>query len=375
LVELVSALVAIDSVNPDLVKGGAGELEIADFVSRWLLDHGFEVYRQSTSARGRDNIIGVLRGSGGGRTLMLNGHMDTVGTAGMDHPLDPRIVEGRLYGRGSLDAKGGLAAFMLAAASVPQRELRGDVLLTAVVDEEFGSIGTEAILREWRADGALVAEPTALDLTTCHKGFVWLEIETEGIAAHGSRPEEGADAIVQMGHVLLGLDELAGRLAAAPGHPLLGHGSVHASLISGGQELSSYPASCRLQLERRTIPGESPDDVLAEIQRLLDEISARHPSFRATARLTFSREPLSESTEADILEELRSAAESMLGHPPDYAGSAGWMDSALISAAGIPVVVFGPAGEGLHSVNEWVDLASAHSCSEIVAATIRRFSG
>ena len=226
---------------------------MAEFCFRWLGDRGCEVVRQPTGRPGRDNVVGIVRGSGGGRALMLNAHMDTVGVAGMECPHDPRVVDGRLYGRGALDTKGGLAAFMLAAASVADAGLRGDVILTAVVDEEFASIGTEASLRDWQTDGALVAEPTALDLATCHKGFVWLEVETEGVAAHGSRPEDGIDAIAKMGPVLAGVDALAARLAGGPRHPLLGTGSIHASLISGGQELSSYPGSCRLALERRTI--------------------------------------------------------------------------------------------------------------------------
>jgi len=302
VVELLSALVSIDSVNPDLVAGGAGEAEMAEFCLGWLGDRGCEVVQQPTGRPGRDNVVGIVRGSGGGRALMLNAHMDTVGVAGMECPRDPRVVDGRLYGRGALDTKGGLAAFMLAAASVADAGLRGDVILTAVVDEEFASIGTEASLRDWRADGALVAEPTALDLATCHKGFVWLEVETEGVAAHGSRPEDGIDAIVKMGPVLAGVDALAARRGwpAGPRHPLLGTGSIHASLISGGQELSSYPGFCRLALERRTIPHEGSDDAMAEIQALLDQIQGGHPSFRATAHVTFARDPLPNADDADI---------------------------------------------------------------------------
>jgi acetylornithine deacetylase len=291
VVELLSGLVAIDSINPDLVPGGAGESELAAFCWDWLIDRGCEVHRQSTGRPGRENVVAVVGGSGGGRALMLNAHMDTVGVSGMDHPHDPQVRDGRLYGRGALDTKGGLAAFMLAVASVVKGGLRGDVILTAVVDEEFASIGTEAVLRDWRADGALVAEPTSLDLATCHKGFVWLEVETTGTAAHGSRPEEGVDAIAKMGSVLAGVDALAARLARGPGHPLLGTGSVHASLISGGQELSSYPARCRLALERRTIPAETSEEALAEIEALLDEIQTADPSFHAHARVTFARAP------------------------------------------------------------------------------------
>jgi acetylornithine deacetylase len=162
VVDLLSGLVAIDSVNPDLVPGGVGESELAAFCWDWLIDRGCEVHRQSTGRPGRENVVGVVGGSGGGRALMLNAHMDTVGVSAMDRPHDPQVRDGRLYGRGALDTKGGLAAFMLAVASVVEGGLRGDVILTAVVDEEFASTGTEAVLRDWRADGPPVAEPTRL---------------------------------------------------------------------------------------------------------------------------------------------------------------------------------------------------------------------
>ncbi len=373
VVDLLSSLVAIDSVNPDLVAGGAGEGELAELCARWLADRGCVGVRQSTGRPGRENVVGVVPGRGGGRTLMLNAHLDTVGVAGMVSPHDPRVIDGRLYGRGALDTKGGLAAFMLAVASAVDAGLRGDVILTAVVDEEFASIGTESVLRDWHADGALVAEPTGLDLATCHKGFVWIEVETEGVAAHGSRPDDGVDAIAKMAPVLAGVDALAARLTGGRRHPLLGAGSVHASTISGGQELSSYPASCRLALERRTVPGETAADALAEVQALLDEITTADPSFRASARVTFARDPLSDRDDAEIARELAAAARAILGRNPAHIGLSGWMDAALLSFAGIPTVVFGPAGDGLHATEEWVDLASVGACSQIVTHTIHSF--
>src|SRR5579859_3808023 len=254
--ELLRQLVAIDSVNPDLVPGGAGEGNIARFVAEWLKRAGLEVIVDEV-APGRPNIVGIARGSGGGRSLLLNAHMDTVGVTGMERPHDPYIENNRLYGRGAFDMKGGLAAIMMAGATARRRGLRGDVIVTAVVDEEFASIGTEAIVRQWRADAAIVTEPTELDICTAHKGFAWFTVETQGVAAHGSRPDLGVDAIVEMGKVLVGLEELDLALRAASPHRLLGTGSVHASLIEGGQELSSYPERCTLSIERRTIPGET----------------------------------------------------------------------------------------------------------------------
>ncbi|HET9920604.1 MAG TPA: M20/M25/M40 family metallo-hydrolase, partial [Ktedonobacteraceae bacterium] len=253
IIELLRQLVAIDSINPDLVPGGAGEGEIARFVANWLEQAGLEVTIEEAAPQ-RPNVIAVARGSGGGRSLLLNAHMDTVGVAGMERPHEPYIEENRLYGRGAYDMKGGLAAILVAGAAAKQRDLRGDVIVTAVCDEEYASIGTASVVKNWRADAAIVTEPTELDICVAHKGFCWLDIETTGVAAHGSLPELGVDAIAKMGKVLVALEALDRSLRAAPSHPLLGSGSLHASLIAGGQELSSYPERCLLNVERRTVP-------------------------------------------------------------------------------------------------------------------------
>src|SRR6476469_326284 len=242
---LLAELVAIDSVNPSLVPGGAGEAEIARFVGGWLEARGLEV-EVSDAEPGRPNAVGRARGSGGGRTLLLNAHMDVVGVDGMSDPFRPRVEGDRLYGRGAYDMKAGLAAIMVAAAAAAERGLAGDVVVAAVCDEEFASAGA-----------AIVTEPTGAEINgaVAHKGVTWHRIVVGGRAAHGSRPQDGVDAIARMGHVLVGLDQMSDELAAREGHPLLGPGSIHASIIDGGRELSTYPDSCRLQLERRTLPG------------------------------------------------------------------------------------------------------------------------
>src|SRR5712691_5742855 len=236
--ELLRQLVAINSINPDLVPDGPGEAEIARFVASWLESAGLEIELNEPEP-GRPNVIGIVRGSGGGRSLILNAHMDTVGVAGMERPHEPLITGNRLYGRGAYDMKGGLASIMVAAARAKPLNLGGDVILTAVSDEEYASIGTASVVKRWRADAAIVTEPTGLDVCVAHKGFVWLELETVGVAAHGSRPELGVDAIAAMGGVLMGVKRLGAELESSWPHPLLGTGSVHASLIEGGQELSS----------------------------------------------------------------------------------------------------------------------------------------
>ncbi|HEY7356627.1 MAG TPA: ArgE/DapE family deacylase [Ktedonobacterales bacterium] len=369
---LVSQLVAIDSINPDLVPGGAGEAAIARFVATWLEQAGFEVTLDEP-APGRPSVVGVARGSGGGRSLLLNAHMDTVGVTGMEHPHEPRIEGNRLYGRGAYDMKGGLAAIMLAAARAQQRGLRGDVIVTAVSDEEYASIGTASVVKRWHADAAIVTEATALDLCLAHKGFVWLEVEVTGKAAHGSRPDLGVDAIVQMGKVLAGLEQLQKALEAKPAHPLLGHGSLHASLISGGQELSSYPERCVLSIERRTLPAETPEMVLAELQRILEPLAAADPTFVATARVTLARAAFEVPADAPIVQAVRGAATAVLGREPQPFGAAWWMDSAILAASGIPTVIFGPGGEGAHAAVEWVDLDSVERCIETLVEAITSF--
>ena len=263
--ELAAALVRIDSVNPALVPGGAGETEIAEFVASWLREAGLEVEVVEPVA-GRPSVIGIARGRGGGRSLVLNAHLDTVGVAGMHEPFAARVTGGRLYGRGSYDMKGALAAALVAAADASRLGLAGDVIVTAVADEELGSLGTEAVVERVSADAAIVCEPTELTVAIAQRGFTGFEIETRGVAAHGSRPDLGVDAIALMGPVLVALDGLDRRLQAGRRHPLVGSASLHASLIEGGHELSTYPAHCVLTGERRTLPGESPADVEHELR-------------------------------------------------------------------------------------------------------------
>ena len=369
---LVADLVAIDSVNPELVPGGAGEMEIARFIAGWLEAAGVEA-RIDEVAPGRANVIGVARGSGGGRTLLLNGHTDTVGHDGYERPLEPRVEGDRLYGRGGFDMKGGVAAAMWAAAAAARLELPGDVIVAAVCDEEFASIGTRAVAEQIYADAAIVTEPTALEICVAHKGFAWLEVEIAGRAAHGSQPQLGVDAIAKAGRILTGIEDLGRRLAAEPGHELLGPGSVHASLIAGGQELSSYPERCLVQLERRTVPGEGSDVVERQVRELVEEAAAADPELRAEVRTRLVRPPFEIGTDAEIVRVVSGHAERVLGLAPAVIGWAAWMDSAILAGAGIPTVIFGPGGEGAHAAVEWVDLASVERCAEVLVAAAGEF--
>lgn len=371
LTDLLAALVQLDSTNPALVSGGAGETAIAQFIVGWLTAHGIAA-DVIESAPGRPSVLARVPGTGGGRSLLLNAHLDTVGSEGMTNPFEPKIHHGRLYGRGAYDMKSGLAACLLALLDVKDAGLRGDVLLTAVADEEHASLGMQAVLAQVTADAAIVTEPTELCVSVAHKGFTWHEITTHGRAAHGSRPDLGVDAIAHMGRVLGQLEALGHALTQRTPHPLLGHGSLHASLISGGQELSSYPDRCTLLVERRTLPGETPEAVTGEIDARLSAL-ASDPAFHAEHRVTLTREAFGIAPDAPIVQTLQAAAAQVLGQPPAVIGQSFWMDSAFLAAAGIPTVVFGPCGGGAHATEEWVDLASAEQCRQTLTATLRAF--
>ena len=359
LTQTLSNLVRINSVNPDLVPGAKGEKEIAEAIAdRLKQTPGITVGLQE-AAPNRPNVIATV-GTGPGRTLMLNGHIDTVTLEGMGEPLSGRVDGNRLYGRGSNDMKSSIAAMIELLEAIARRgDFPGKLIATFVVDEEYASIGTQAVCREidrWRPDAALVLEPTGLAVNVAHKGFVWAEIETHGFAAHGSAWQEGVDAISLMGRVLTELESLSRELVARPGHPIVGPPSMHASLIRGGQELSSYPASCHLEIERRTIPGETLEDVQSELETIIDRLSKADPGFSASLTMGLVRDPFEISRDASIVQAVEAACEQVLGHAPRIDGGSGWMDSALLSAAGVPTAIFGPGGHGSHGFEEWADL-------------------
>ena len=372
LQELTARLVSIDSTNPSLSPDAAGEQEIAGFVADWCRDRSLDV--RIVDADGRPSVVAVARGTGGGRSLILNGHLDTVGVAGMDDPFRPRVEAGRMYGRGAGDMKSSVAAMMAALASAQSMNLRGDVVMTAVADEEAYSVGTTAVLDSGvTADAAIVTEPTDGEVLVAHKGFVWADVITQGRAAHGSRPVDGIDAITKMGAFLQGLGNLQAELENQSGDPLLGTGSVHASVIAGGREMSSYPATCRLGVERRTVPGETARSVISELEDIAERCRRADPGFEATIDLTFERRPFSIDAGHEIVELVRAVAERTSGRRPRVAGSAGWMDAALLSERSIPTVIYGPAGGGFHGDDEWVDVASIETCAEVLAEVAKSF--
>jgi acetylornithine deacetylase len=369
---LLRDLVAIDSVNPTLVPGAAGEGAVADALAAAMRRAGLDVTVE-TVAPGRPNVVGVVEGRAKGRTLMLCGHTDTVGVAGMANPFSPVERDGRLYGRGAQDMKGGVAAMVAAAAALAARTLpAGRVVVACVVDEEHSSIGAEALAGGWRADGAVVTEPTDLAIAIGHKGFEWIEIEVHGKAAHGSRPADGEDAILRLGRVLARLEALDADLQSRPPHPLLGTASLHASIVAGGRELSSYPDLATLQMERRTLPDEGLSAGVTEIDQICMSLARADPSFRASGRQMFARAGYEIASE-HVLPRAIYDASAACGGAPRIAGASFWTDAAILAHAGIPSVLFGPGGAGLHSTEEYVVVADVLHCRDALVELALRF--
>lgn len=299
---------------------------------------------------------------------MLNGHIDTVAVDEMPDPFSAEIRGNRMYGRGSYDMKGGIAACMAAVKALGDEPLAGDVLIAAVADEEVASIGMSAVLEHHRTDGAIVTEPTELAVCLACKGFSWIEIETDGRAAHGSRFDLGVDANLRMGHVLTELDNLERALRSRPPHALVGPPSLHVATLHGGTGASTYAAACQAVIERRMLPAETEAAVLAEIAAVTHGRAAR-----VRARLT--RRGFEARPDAPIVHALMDTATRHLGAKPPITGAGYWMDAALIAEAGIDTAVIGAIGAGAHATEEWVDLDSVAQVAAILADTARAFCG
>ncbi len=369
LTETLVKLVQIDSVNPSLVPGGSGETEIAHYTASVLRELGLAVEIHETEP-GRPSVVGVRSGTGQGKALMLNAHYDTVGVDGMViDPFGGEIRDGRVYGRGAQDMKASLAATFAAVKALndAQIQLDGDLVIAAVADEEFASIGTADIVQRYQVDGAIVTEPTELELCLAHKGFIWIEVVISGRAAHGSRFMDGIDANMRAGRLLNELDILEQDLRTRPAHPLVGPPSLHVATIQGGTEWSMYAQECVVQIERRTAPGETTDDAVGEIQSLIDRLSAADPTFDAQLSVKQIRDAFEIAPDAPIVETVAQSAAACLGQPPKQVGHTAWMDSAILSKEGVETVIIGPTGAGLHAKEEWVDIESAVMLAQILA--------
>ncbi|GAB1446631.1 MAG: ArgE/DapE family deacylase [Cyclobacteriaceae bacterium] len=365
-------LVRINSVNPDLEKGGAGEVEIGTYLHNTLSLLGFSS-TVDTITEGRVNVIGKYPGTRNGKSLILNAHMDTVGVQGMKNPFGAIIKEGKLFGRGAYDMKGSIAAILGVAKAISEGHvnLSGDLILAFVADEEYESIGTSKLIKEISADACIVTEPTDLRVCLGHRGFGVYEITTHGKVAHGGLHKEGIDANIKMGKVLYQLDQLSKEITASRKHKLCGEASLHVPLIKGGQSLFIYSDRCIIQVERRTLPGEMETTVFEELKGILDKLNKEDKDFKATIKQVIWRNPHEISKDAAIV---KSLSKSIL--PPnhlEYIGHTWWEDSGLFAEAGIPTVIVGPKGGGIHQQEEWVEIDSVFDLSKILLQTAINF--
>jgi acetylornithine deacetylase len=374
-VALARALVQIDSRNPTLAPDSPGEGECARTLATVLDEWGFAV-QLVDAVPGRPNVVARM-GPVDAPALMLNGHLDVVGVEGMIHqPFSADLQSGRIYGRGSADMKGGLAAMCAAAATSASRKSERQIIITAVVDEEYESLGMRALLAAGvRAELAIITEPTRLAICPSHRGFAWFNVELKGKAAHGSRYDVGIDAITHAGLLLAELDRLEHTRETGPTHPLLGRGSLHASKIQGGVGMSTYPERCNLAIERRTIPGEPVEKATREITDACARVKSDRPEFDARITLSTAQLPSDVPVDAPVVRRLVGAVERE-GLPVSIEGLSAWTDAALLNEAGIPTVCFGPGDIALaHAAEEFVPVDDIERATRVLARVVREWCG
>lgn len=373
--DVVRDLVRIPSVNPSLAPDeGSGEAEVAAFARDWLQARGVRAWLEEAAPEGvqpsRPNVVAEV-GDDAGPTLVLCAHLDTVGTAGMTiPPFDPRVEGDRLYGRGSYDMKGSAGAILSAMAALARDGgFRGRVQAALVSDEEYASLGAyDFVRRRTPADGCIVTEPAENLLVLAHKGFVWSTIVTSGRAAHGSRWDLGVSAIGRMGRIIAALEAFDRDVLRQRVHPLVGPASLHCALVEGGTGLSTYAHECRLQVERRTIPGETVD----QVRRELEDVIARAGE-EARVECHFDRPPLTCDPATPIVACVRDAVTEVTGRAPVEGGVGFWMDAAVFAQAGVSTVNYGPSGAGAHEAVEWVELSSVVRTAHVLVNAARRF--
>ncbi|HET9896096.1 MAG TPA: M20/M25/M40 family metallo-hydrolase [Streptosporangiaceae bacterium] len=374
VIDLLGDLIRIESVTPTLVLNGSGEQSIARFIADWLAgiraDVPVEVEIDEVEP-GRPNVLARLRGSGGGRTLCLNAHTDTAGyEAWPDDALVPRVVGNRIYGLGASDDKSGCAAAMLALRTVARSgtRLTGDLLVAFVADAEGFSIGSQHLACQGGIDAAIVIEPQPVNyLVVEHQGLGRIDVVTRGVAAHGSAPDAGVDAIVHMAEVITRLHELDRTKFQSNPSLLNGRVVFHTATISGGTNYATYPDFAKLGIEIGTMPGERLSDRVAEIEAIFAEVAKAEPGFDAELEVRLDREPFVARGHEALQTEVVAAMTGVLGSKPVITGMNAWRDAALMQAAGIPTLLMGSTGGNSHTALEWTSISDVIKLSEILS--------
>ncbi len=364
-VGLAAHLARIDSVNPSLVPGAAGESRVADAMADWCRDRGFEVHR-SEPRPGRHNVVAVRRGSGGGRSLLFNGHLDTVGPT----VTAVALGDGRITGRGVLDTKGGLAAALIAAASIGPSELCGDVIVAGVADEEHASVGTEALVVEWHPDAAVVIEPTDLHVVVRHRGFAVIEAVVEGRAAHTSRPDRGVNAIHAGADIVRAVVEVDRQWEASAADAVDRPAALVSGVHSDG-ETFTVPPRCTVVAEVRT----TADDPTGQVARLVRAIMEAADGVGLDVRTVMSRPPLGMPAHHPFVRAVGAAVGAATHTDAVITSAPYWTDAALHHDARTAAVVLGPVGQGLHEDLEWVTTDSLHRLTSAFTTLARSWCG
>ncbi len=376
LLRLAQDLIRFNTANPP-----GNELALATFLVDYFRGLGLEAEVQEVST-GRANALGRLGPAGARPHLILNGHIDTVpaGAGWTKDPYGGEVVAGRLYGRGSADMKGGLAAMIAAVEAILRSgtPLRGGVTICGVMDEEETGNGTRhTIAQGLRGDCAIIGEPTDLLPVIAHKGDMYIEVETRGVEAHASTPHAGLNAIDQMADVIVELRSLAEQLEQRP-HPVVGPPTLTVGTIEGGITTCMVPGRCRVTLDRRVVPGEEPGVAVREVREAVERVRQRRPDLRAEVQMLMFAPPMETSADHPVIAAIREATAAVLGRDPGVHGWSATCDAnMLVNDAGIPTVVFGPGSiaQQAHRPDESVPVRELVDAANIYALTILRLVG
>ncbi|MGD9497049.1 MAG: M20 family metallopeptidase [Armatimonadota bacterium] len=371
LVDLLAAMVALPSVNPAGAPPAGphqGEARMSSFVCNWLSERGIDARRQEVLPD-RDNVIARV----GGRAeppIVFEAHLDTVAVEGMTvAPFEPRIEQGRLYGRGACDVKGGLAAMMMALARVAQgKPPARTVILVAAADEEYLHGGARRFLHDsGPIAAAVIGEPTRLRVVIAHKGALRVRVVARGLSAHSSDPQRGVNAIYRMARVVTALEEFATALGRRDRHPLVGGPTLSVGTIHGGTAVNVVPERCEIMVDRRLIPGETPNDAFDEIATTIGPML--HDGDEVTPTL---KDQAVETDEGAQIVHLAQAAVRAAGLDDRPEGVAYCTDGCDFAQRGVPLVVLGPGDIAqAHTADEWIEIRQVELAADIYERIMR----